>query len=69
MDRIVRLVAPAVDDVEETHVTAEELRNIMLLLPVLSGDEEVPGGRSSDSSASRPWCYVSKKVVEIPFRS
>ena len=42
----------AVDDVEETHVTAEELRNIMLLLPVLSGDEEVPGvGGRLDSSA------------------
>ena len=42
----------AVDDVEETHVTAEELRNIMLLLPVLSGDEEVPGlGVRLDSSA------------------
>ena len=42
----------AVDDVEETHVTAEELLNIMLLLPVLSGDEEVPGlGVRLDSSA------------------
>ena len=42
----------AVDDVEETHVTAEELLNIMLLLPVLSGDEEVPGlGVKLDSSA------------------
>lgn len=41
----------AVDDVEETHVTAEELLNIMLLLPVLSGDEEVPGlGVRLDSS-------------------
>lgn len=42
----------AVDDVEETHVTAEELLNIMLLLPILSGDEEVPGlGVRLDSSA------------------
>ena len=42
----------AVDDVKETHVTAEELRNIMLLLPVLSGDVEVPGvGGRLDSSA------------------
>ena len=42
----------AVEDVEETHVTAEELLNIMLLLPVLSGDEEVPGlGVRLDSSA------------------
>ena len=33
-------------------MTAEELRNIMLLLPVLSGDEEVPGvGGRLDSSA------------------
>lgn len=53
----------AVDDVEETHVTAEELLNIMLLLPVLSGDEEVPGlGVRLDSSAL---ASLGKSVSEV----
>lgn len=56
----------AVDDVEETHVTAEELRNIMLLLPVLSGDEEVPGvgGRLDSSALASLGKSVSKVFTE-----
>lgn len=56
----------AVDDVEETHVTADELRNIMLLLPVLSGDEEVPGvgGRLDSSALASLGKSVSKVFTE-----
>ena len=53
----------ACDKVEDTHVTAEELRNIMLLLPVLSGDVEVPGvGGKIDSSALGS---LGKSVSEV----